>query len=76
MRLVLEPIATRLATKHVADSELDNFDDERKADLEPAPSRGILIARLNSGFHRAIARLSGSARLERTIATPSTNEDG
>jgi DNA-binding GntR family transcriptional regulator len=71
MRLLLEPVATRLAAERSGPAEFDELERlggaEASAHAEPPDVRGALVARANSEFHRAIARLSGNRRLERMV---------
>ena len=71
MRLLLEPVSTMLATQRSGPAEFDELEclggAEARAHSEPDEVRGALVARANSEFHRAIARLSGNGRLERMV---------
>jgi DNA-binding GntR family transcriptional regulator len=72
-RLLLEPEAVRLATARISEAELDELAKlaaaEATAHKESPMVRGTMIARANSHFHRAIARLSGNGRLERMVGS-------
>lgn len=74
MRLVLEPLATDLATDRlrsglVSDARLielvEGLDEVVNA---PPRVRSQRVAESNADFHREIAHLSGNARLEQTIS--------
>lgn len=73
MRLVLEPLATELATSRLAGGQADIQQLQRLADEvadvvdDESEARGGRLAQVNAAFHREIARMSGNHRLERTI---------
>lgn len=74
MRLVLEPLATELATDRlreglVSDTRLVAFVDELDSVVNaPLGDRPHRVAESNADFHREIAHLSGNGRLEQTIS--------
>lgn len=72
LRFVLEPLAVELAVPRLGDPDAARLEMLAQGVLEIASSspheeRGALLAQVNADFHRGIARLSGNARLERTI---------
>jgi DNA-binding GntR family transcriptional regulator len=71
LRRVLEPLATRLATLRASADELERLDELAHLPIalnsDGSSPKGPELARANTAFHRSVAALSGSHRLEAVV---------
>jgi DNA-binding GntR family transcriptional regulator len=70
MRIALEPFGTELAVGRLTEADgeiLERFADGVLHIGHTVEDRGRIITKLNADFHREIARIGGSRRLEQAI---------
>ena len=70
MRIALEPMATELAVGKMTDTDTAILAKLAEGVLgidKAVEQRGWLVSKLNADFHREIARISGSRRLEQAV---------
>jgi DNA-binding GntR family transcriptional regulator len=71
MRFALEPLAAELATSRITEADAQRLDELARRGTaiidSKSPARPTELAHTNAAFHREVARLAGSRRLEHTV---------